>query len=233
MNIARTCISLSVAIVTSTVGLPGAWASHASSQTRVGQVSDSQRFEAIEDRFALRFQVVAATVDAGPSDLARRRLAEAESQLALAQLHLVSGDVAGGVDAAAEALALVEAANDFAVAWRRQRKALDIVLEDVDSTLARARRRVVLGGFAPAASSTLMRAEHDRLVAGRVADAGRLQAARWTAEAALDRAVIAMEQATAGASACVDGARPVRATAPVLREKVWAGGATGSGGDVH
>jgi hypothetical protein len=99
-------------------------------------------------------------------------------------------------------------------------------LEDVDATLARARKMVVISGFNPNASSTYLHAEHARSEATRIAGEGRLQSARWKAANARELAVIAMEQATGHAMA-----RPSRR--PAWIASLSYRGVSGSGGDVR
>lgn len=199
----------------------------------VGGVAGAGRARAALEQFVRQVSGVRRSVRAVPFELAQQRLTEAESQFALARLQAYSGAWAECVEAAGQAVAHLESANDLASAWRIEKRDFDLVLEDVDGTLQRARKMVVVGGFDPGASATLLHAEHARAEAHRIVGEGRLQSARWKAESARDLAVIAMEQASGHAMA-PPGDNHGRPAWIAKRGPTPRGfGTAGSGGDVR
>ena len=253
MNITRACISVSLAFMTSAAAVPLAHAgpgggaasgspwgnpgalSQAALELELASTIDSAgEPEAQEARHALddyvqQLTAVRRTVKSVPAELAKQRLTEAESQFALARLQAYAGAWAECAEAAGQALAHLESAGDLANAWRSEKRGFDLVIEDLDGTLQRARKMVVVSGFDPGASATLLHAEHARAEADRIAGEGRIQSARWKAENARDLAVIAMEQAT-GTAMRPPGKSPDR---PTWIARHTPHGIRGSGGDVR
>ncbi len=253
MNITRACISVSLAFMTSTAavplasaagglggriggspwGSPGALSRAALDLELATQIDgasrsvpEAEKARRTLDAYVQKLDSVRRTVRSTPSEVAKQRLTEAESQFALARLQAYTGTWADCSEAAGQALAHLESAGDIAEAWRAERRGFDLVIEDLDGTLQRARRVVVVSGFDPGASATLLHAEHARNQATVIAEQGRIQSARWKAESALDLAVIAMEQASGHAMA-PPGNKPtwIARTSPRV--------AAGAGGDVR
>lgn len=170
-------------------------------------------------------------VPAGAAEIAQARITEAESQFALSRLHAYAGSWQACADAAAEAVAYLDAADAVASGWLAERRAFDLVIADLDETLARTRTMVVAAGFDPEASSALLHAEHGRSEVLAALAKGHLQAARWQADGVRDLAVIAMERAYVGEAEARGDGRPRwiaqrGASAPVAL-------APGAGGDVR
>jgi len=250
LNITRTYISVSLAFMTfaaavplaqaagggSPYGTPGALSRSALElelathiEGAATAVPDAGFARKVLDDYVHQLEGVRRTVRTTPFELARRRLTEAESQFALARLQAYTGNWADCSEAAGQALAHLKSAGDLADAWRSEKKNFDVAIEDLDGTLRRARRMVVVGGFDPGASATLLHAEHARTEAIRIADEGRIQSARWKAESARDMAIIAMERAS-GHAIAPPGDKPnwiARGSQPPTY------GFQGSGGDVQ
>ncbi len=230
MNITRACISVSLAFMTSTAavplasaagglggriggspwGSPGALSRAALDLELATQIDgasrsvpEAEKARRTLDAYVQKLDSVRRTVRSTPSEVAKQRLTEAESQFALARLQAYTGTWADCSEAAGQALAHLESAGDIAEAWRAERR-----------------------GFDPGASATLLHAEHARNQATVIAEQGRIQSARWKAESALDLAVIAMEQASGHAMA-PPGNKPtwIARTSPRV--------AAGAGGDVR